>query len=110
MLAFAFMEPQRSSPFWVWQRAFFKSIFAPGLSIMRAVMSDFEQKVLSDLAELKAHMRWLVGNGNEGKVQELEARVDRHEAYLQRFAGIATAVACLLTFVHFAIDLLKYRR
>ena len=77
---------------------------------MRAVMSDFEQKVLSDLAELKAHMRWLVGNGNEGKVQELEARVAKHEAYLQRFAGIATAVACLLTFVHIAIDLLKYKR
>ena len=84
--------------------------FSLGLSIMRAVMSDFEQKVLSDLAELKAHMRWLVGNGNEGKVQELEERVAKHEAYLQRFAGIATAVACLLTFVHFAIDLLKYKR
>ena len=38
---------------------------------MKAAMSDFEQKVLSDLAEVKAHMRWLVGNGNEGKVQEL---------------------------------------
>ena len=77
---------------------------------MKAAMSDFEQKVLSDLAEVKAHMRWLVGNGNEGKVQELEERVDRHEAFLQRFTGIATAVACLLTFVHFAIDLLKYKR
>jgi hypothetical protein len=41
-------------------------------------MSDFERKVLSDLAELKAHMRWVVGNGNEGKIQELEARVQRH--------------------------------
>jgi hypothetical protein len=77
---------------------------------MKATMSDFEQKVLSDLAEVKAHMRWLVGNGNEGKIQELEERVDRHEAFLQRFTGIATAVACLLTVVHFAIDLLKYKR
>jgi len=77
---------------------------------MKAVMSDFEQKVLSDLAEVKAHMRWLVGNGNEGKIQELEERVDRHEAFLQRFTGIATAVACLLTMVHFAIDLLKYKK
>ena len=54
---------------------------------MKAAMSDFEQKVLSDLAEVKAHMRWLVGNGNEGKVQELQERVDRHEAFLQRFTG-----------------------
>jgi hypothetical protein len=77
---------------------------------MKAAMSDFEQRVLSDLAEVKAHMRWLVGNGNEGKVQELQERVDRHEAFLQRFTGIATAVACLLTFVHFAIDFLRYKR
>jgi hypothetical protein len=74
---------------------------------MKAAMSDFEQKVLSDLAEVKAHMRWLVGNGNEGKVQELSERVDRHEAFLQRFTGIATAVACLLTVVHFAFDFLR---
>jgi hypothetical protein len=72
-------------------------------------MSDFEQRVLSDLAELKAHMRWVVGNGNEGKMQEIEERVDRHEAYLQRFTGIATAVASLLTLFHVAIDYLRYR-
>jgi len=76
---------------------------------MKAVMSDFEQKVLSDLAEVKAHMRWLVGNGNEGKIQELEEQVSRHEAYLQRFTGIAAAVASLLTFVHFAMDFLRYK-
>jgi len=77
---------------------------------MSAVMSDFEQKVLSDLAELKAHMRWVVGNGNEGKMQELEERVQRHEAFLQRFTGIATALAGLLTLFHFAIDYLRYKR
>jgi hypothetical protein len=66
-------------------------------------------KAIFRLDEVKAHMRWLVGNGNEGKIQELEEKVTRHEAFLQRFTGIATAVACLLTVVHFAIDLLKYR-
>ena len=73
------------------------------------VMSEFEQKVLSDLAELKAHMRWIVGNGNEGKIQEIEERVQRHEAYLQRFTGIATAVVSLLTLFHIAIDYLRLR-
>jgi len=77
---------------------------------MKPAMNDFEQKVLSDLAEVKAHMRWLVGNGNEGKIQELAEQVNRHEAFLQRFTGIATALACLLTVVHFAIDLLRYKR
>lgn len=72
-------------------------------------MTEFEQKVLSDLAELKAHMRWVVGNGNEGKIQEIEGRVDRHEAYLQRFTGIGAALASLLTLFHFAIDYLRYK-
>jgi hypothetical protein len=76
---------------------------------MRAVMNDFEQKVLSDLAELKAHMRWLVGDGNQGKMQELEERVSRHEAYLQRFTGVAAAVVSLLTLLNVAVNYLSYR-
>lgn len=72
-------------------------------------LTEFEQKVLSDLAELKVHMRWIIGNGNEGKMQELEQRVDRHEAYVQRFAGVATAVGSLLTLFHLAIDYLRFR-
>ena len=79
-----------------------------GLSVMNDI-SEFEQKVLTDLAELKAHMRWIVGNGNQGKMQELEERVDRHEAYLQRFTGIAAAVASLLTVFNVAISYLRLR-
>lgn len=72
-------------------------------------LTEFEEKVLSDLAELKVNMKWIVGNGNQGKIQEIEERVDKHEAYLQRFTGIATAVAGLITFFHLAIDLLRLR-
>lgn len=72
-------------------------------------MSDFEEKVLSDLSELKTHMRWVIGNGNEGKIQELEERVQKHEAYLQRFTGIASAMATVLTLFHVAIDYLRFR-
>lgn len=72
-------------------------------------LTDFEQKVLSDLAELKANMRWVVGNGGQGKMQEIEERVDRHEAYMQRFAGVATAVGCLITLFHIAIDYLRLK-
>ena len=71
-------------------------------------LTDFEQRVLSDLAELKANMRWIIGDGNQGRIQEIEERVDRHEAYLQRFTGVATAVAALLTFFHLAIDFLRF--
>ena len=72
-------------------------------------LTDFEQKVLSDLAELKANMRWVIGNGGQGKMQEIEERVERHEAYLQRFAGVATAVGALLTLFHVTIDNLRLR-
>jgi len=72
-------------------------------------LTDFEQRVLSDLASLKADMKWIIGNGNQGKMQEIEERVDRHEALLQRYAGIATAVGGLLTLFHFAIDFLRMK-
>jgi len=73
------------------------------------VCTEFEQQVLSDLASLKTDMKWLVGNGHQGRFQELEHRVDAHEAYLQRFTGIATAVVSLLTLFHLAIDFLRFR-
>jgi hypothetical protein len=73
-------------------------------------LTEFEERVLSDLAELKTNMRWIVGDGNAGKIQQIEQRVDRHEAYLQRFTGVATAIGSLLTFFHFAIDYLWLRR
>jgi hypothetical protein len=72
-------------------------------------LTEFEQKVLSDLAELKANMRWVIGNGGQGKMQEIEERVDRHEAYMQRFAGVATAVGCLVTLFNIAIDYLRLK-
>jgi hypothetical protein len=73
-------------------------------------MNEFEQRVLTDLSELKAHMRWLVGNGNEGKMQELEVRLQRNEAQLQRMGGIGAAFGVLLTLLHVALDYLKVHR
>ncbi len=72
-------------------------------------MNEFESTVLADLAELKTHMRWLIGNGNPGRLQELEARVEHHEAMLQRSVGIGAAAGVLLTLVHLAIDYLRPR-
>ncbi len=70
-------------------------------------MNEFEATVLADLAELKTHMRWLIGNGNPGRLQELEARVEHHEAMLQRSVGIGAAAGVLLTLVHIGIDYLR---
>jgi hypothetical protein len=70
-------------------------------------MTNFEERVLRDLGELKTHMRWIVGNGNEGKIQELESRIQRHEAALQRAAGIGVAAGVLLTILHITLDSLR---
>lgn len=70
-------------------------------------INEFEQKVLADLSELKAHMRWLVGNGTPGLIQELERRVEEHEKFVQRAGGIGAAVGVILTLIHLAIDYLR---
>jgi len=73
-------------------------------------MTSFEERVLKDLGELKTHMRWLVGSGNEGKMRELENRIQKHEATLQRAAGLGLAVGVLLTVLHLALDSLSVIR
>lgn len=70
-------------------------------------MTNFEERVLRDLGELKTHMRWIVGNGNEGKIQELETRIQKHETALQRAAGIGVAAGMLLTILHITLDSLR---
>ena len=70
-------------------------------------ITEFEQKVLADLAELRAHMRWLVGNGKPGLIQDLERRVEEHEKFVQRAGGIGAAVGVILTLVHLAIDYMR---
>ncbi|HUO60899.1 MAG TPA: hypothetical protein VMU24_09550 [Candidatus Acidoferrales bacterium] len=67
-------------------------------------MNAFEEMVLRDLGELKTHIRWIVGNGNEGKMQELEKRVQKQEATLQRIAGIGAAMMALVTILNLAIN------
>jgi hypothetical protein len=57
--------------------------------------------------EMKAHMAWLVGNGNEGKMQELEQRIKRQEISLYRLGGVGAAVGGAPTIVHLALDYLK---
>ncbi len=69
------------------------------------VMDDFEERVLSDLSELKAHMRWVVGN--QGKIQEMEERLNRHEMHLQRLVGVGSALAAAITVMNLVANFLK---
>lgn len=72
-------------------------------------MTEFEQQVLEDLAALKSEMRALLGNGQPGRLRQIEQRVDLHEKLVQRVAGVGALVGGLLTAVHVGIDMLKSR-
>ena len=73
-------------------------------------MTDFEAQVLADLAVLKSQMKEVVGNGQPGRLAQLESRLLDHEKAVQRMKGIAAAFGALLTVAHAAIDLLLPRR
>ena len=73
-------------------------------------MPDFEARVLADLAVLKTQMKEVVGNGQPGRLAQLEFRLLDHEKTVQRLKGIAAAFGAFLTVAHAAIDLLLARR
>lgn len=66
-------------------------------------MTEFEQKVLSDLSVLQAQMKELLGIGQPGRLHRLEDRVELHEQSVQRLKGLGGAFGALLTLVHVAI-------
>jgi len=68
-------------------------------------MTEFEAQVLADLSVLKSQMKEVCGNGQPGRLTQLEGRMLDHERTVQRFKGIAAAFGGLLTFAHLAIDL-----
>ncbi|MEO5936998.1 MAG: hypothetical protein ABIP81_07275 [Terriglobales bacterium] len=72
-------------------------------------MTEFEQQVLEDLAALKSEMRALLGNGQPGRLRQIEDRVAQHEKLVQRFAGLGAVVGGLLTAIHVGIDIYKNR-
>ena len=69
----------------------------------------FEEQVLSDLAALKSEMKALLGNGQPGRLRQLEQRVDKHEAVVQRLTGIWTLVAVAVTLLHLGMDYMRIK-
>jgi hypothetical protein len=66
-------------------------------------MTDFESQVLQELSVLKSQMRQLMGIGQPGRLNHLEARVDSHERGIQRLKGLGAAFGGLLTLLHLGI-------
>ena len=67
------------------------------------MMNEFEAQVLSDLSVLKAQMTGLMGDGNGGRVADLERRMERHEQNWQRAKGFLAAVSVVFAVVEVAV-------
>jgi hypothetical protein len=70
------------------------------------MMNEFEAQVLSDLSVLKTQMTNLTGDGNGGRIAELERRMDRHEQTWQRAKGFLAAVSVLFAVIEVAVETL----
>jgi len=68
------------------------------------MVNEFEAQVLSDLCVLRAQMTALIGDGNGGRITDLERRMEQHEQNWQRAKGFLAAVSVLFAVVEVAIE------
>ena len=71
------------------------------------MIDEFEAQVLSDLSVLKTQMTSLVGDGDGGRICDLERRMDRHEQNWQRTKGFLAAMSVVLAVIEVAIEALR---
>ena len=68
------------------------------------MMNEFEAQVLSDLSVLNLQMHTLTGDGNGGRLGDLERRMEEHEQKWERAKGFLAAFSVLLTVVEIAVQ------
>lgn len=68
------------------------------------MMNEFEAQVLSDLNVLKSQMGALMGDGNGGRIADIEHRLEEHEQNWERAKGFLAAFSILLTVVEVAVQ------
>ena len=68
------------------------------------MMNEFEAQVLSDLNVLKTQITNLMGDGNGGRIAELERRMEHHEQNWQRAKGFLAAVSVVFAVVEVALE------
>jgi hypothetical protein len=68
------------------------------------MMNEFEARVLSDLSVLKTQMTGLMGDGNGGRIAELERRLERHEQNWQRAKGFLAAASVVFAVMEVAFE------
>jgi hypothetical protein len=73
------------------------------------MMNEFEARVLSDLSVLKTQIISLVGDGNGGRLADMERRMERHEQNWQRAKGFLAAVSVLFAVIEVAVEAWHHR-
>jgi hypothetical protein len=68
------------------------------------MMNEFEAQVLSDLSVLKTQMTALTGDGNGGRIADLERRMERHEQNWQRTKGVLAAASVVLAVLEVVVE------
>jgi hypothetical protein len=68
------------------------------------MMNEFEAQALSDLSVLKSQMNGLMGDGNGGRIADLEHRMEAHEQNWERAKGFLAAFSILLTVAEVAVQ------
>lgn len=68
------------------------------------MMNEFEAQVLSDLTVLKTQMSGLMGDGNGGRLGELERRIEQHEQNWQRAKGFLAAASVIFAVIEVALE------
>jgi hypothetical protein len=68
------------------------------------MMNEFEAQVLSDLSVLKTQMNGLMGDGNGGRIADLERRMEHHEQNWQRAKGFLAAISVLFAVIEVAVE------
>jgi len=68
------------------------------------MMNEFEAQVLSDLSVLKTQMTGLMGDGNGGRIAELERRMERQEQNWQRAKGFLAAMSVVMAAIEVAFE------
>jgi hypothetical protein len=68
------------------------------------MMNEFEAQVLRDLSVLKTQMTGLMGDGNGGRIAELERRLERHEENWQRAKGFLAAASVVFAVIEVAFE------
>jgi len=68
------------------------------------MINEFEAQVLSDLSVLKTQMAGLMGDGNGGRLADLERRMEQHEQNWQRAKGFVAAFSVLFAVLEVAVE------